>query len=73
MALGFLSFICIGTILLKLPISHHGEMSLDQCLIHCYIRSDHHWIVGGEYWRCLYRIWTIGHYVCYYNVVARVS
>ena len=27
LALGFLSFICIGTILLKLPISHHGEMS----------------------------------------------
>ncbi|MDV2454748.1 TrkH family potassium uptake protein [Acinetobacter towneri] len=27
LALGFLSFISIGTILLKLPISHHGEMS----------------------------------------------
>ncbi|WP_168417369.1 TrkH family potassium uptake protein [Acinetobacter towneri] len=27
LALGFLSFICIGTILLKLPISHHGDMT----------------------------------------------
>ena len=27
LALGFLSFIIIGTLLLKLPISHHGELS----------------------------------------------
>ena len=27
LALGFLSFIVIGTILLKLPISHHGDMT----------------------------------------------
>jgi trk system potassium uptake protein TrkH len=27
LALGFLSFIVVGTLLLKLPISHHGELS----------------------------------------------
>ena len=27
LALGFLSFIIVGTLLLKLPISHHGELS----------------------------------------------
>ena len=32
LALGFLSFILIGTSLLKLPISHHGELSWIQAL-----------------------------------------
>ena len=27
LALGFLSFIIIGTLLLKLPFAHHGELS----------------------------------------------
>ena len=32
LALGFLSFILIGTSLLKLPISRHGELSWIQAL-----------------------------------------